>query len=504
MNARELDKNFREKKEQFLSYISNIKKSMPIDIFSITNVTIINNPYGTNFPKKFFIEDYKDENSFFLFIKSSLKFYLKHIYWFFSYIIQFVIYKLFYKKRVTNENAIFIDIFFLVDNIIKNKKFDENYFSGLYEVLDKYSQKYIFLPRLYRVGKNPFKLISFFKIINRDKKSFLFEFEFLSLKDFIDIFIMIIYYPFKTLRLKQKENMRVDKLFNIELIRDIQNQQFEAFSRYIYGKNMAKLDKVIKIYSWSEFQVVERSFNYGIRVNNRDIHLYGCQFYLNYESYFNTFVYDVDFLHQSSFHKILVNGHIYILNREYIDYKAGVSLRYKNIFNYNISLKGTKILLLGSYIEKDTKFMLDAVSNFESIFFKNHPVVNIDKFGKLDSNIKIVDNSIYELFENTAIVISTASGSAVEAVSCGISVIIVASQDNLTANPLIDKGKGKIWDIAFSKDDVEKVYNKLLNYRKNSEEITKIALWYRENFFIAPTEENIIEVFELNENGECA
>lgn len=498
MNVKELDKNFRKNKDKFSSYISNIKESMPIDIFSICNVTIITNPYASNFPKEFFAGKHKEDNKFLLFIKSSLKFYLKHVYLFFSYLISFFIYKLFYKKKSDIKDTIFIDIFFIVNNILKNKAFNENYFRGLYEVLDEYGVKYTFLPRLYGSSTNPFKLIKFFKIINQDKRNFLFEFELLSLKDLVDIFSMIILYPFKTLRLQQKENTTTDKLFNRELIRDIRNQQFEAFSRYIYGKNIAKLDKVNKIYSWSEFQVVERSFNYGVRVNNHNIKLYGCQFYLNYETYFNTFVYDIDFLNQSSFHTVLVNGKWYILDREYIDYRVGISLRYKDIFNYNISFTGNKTLLLGSYIEKDTKYMLDMVSSFANVLFKNHPAVNVNRLGELSKNIEVVEDSIYELFKDTAVVIATASGTAVEAVACGISVIIIASKDNLTANPLVERGKGKIWDIAFSKDDVEKLYNKLVKYRKeNIEELHDIALWYRDNFFVEPTEENIIKAFEL-------
>ena len=63
------------------------------------------------------------------------------------------------------------------------------------------------LPRLYPVSKNPFKLIKFFKIINNDKRDFFFEFEILSLIDFIILFIMIAKYPFKALSLKQKITM---------------------------------------------------------------------------------------------------------------------------------------------------------------------------------------------------------------------------------------------------------------------------------------------------------
>ena len=53
--------------------------------------------------------------------------------------------------------------------------------------------------------------------------------------------------------------------------------------------------------------------------------------------------------------------------------------------------------------------------------------------------------SIPELFESTKIVVVTsASGTAVvEAVSCGIPVIIVASQYNLRANTLVENGREK-------------------------------------------------------------
>ena len=79
------------------------------------------------------------------------------------------------------------------------------------------------------------------------------------------------------------------------------------------------------------------------------------------------------------------------------------------------------------------------------------------------------------MFKNAKIVIGTASGTAVEAVSCGISVVIIASKDNLTANPLIEVGKGKIWDIVYDIKDLEIVINNLLKYREeNKIEIEKV------------------------------
>ena len=365
--------------------------------------------------------------------------------------------------------------------------------------MDKYNKSYVYIPRLYGVNKNPFKLIKFFKIINQDDRRFLFEFELISLKDFIHILYMTAIYPFKTLRLIQKEKKNEDILFNNELIKDIGNLSFDAFSRYIFGENIARLSNINKIYSWSEFQVIERSFNYGIKTLNSKIKLYGCQFYLNYETYFNSYVDEIDFKQRTSYDEVLVNGLYYLQEKDFVKYKNGVSLRYKNIFEFDDIIEYKNILLLGSYIESDTKYMLKIVSSFNRILFKNHPAVSINKFGNLNSNIVVVNDNIYKLFENTSIVIGTASGTSLEAVACGVSVIIIASQDNLTANPLLKYGQAKIWDIAFTKDDVKRLYNNLIKYRQNNiDEIKSIASWYKDNLFIEPTEENIVNAFELD------
>jgi hypothetical protein len=495
----QLEKAYQERKAFFHHYIDEIKQNIPIDIFSVINITLIKNPYDSNFSKKFFLKEFHTENRLYLFIQSSFKFYLKNFYYFLSYLISFTLFKIFYKKkRVDLKSFILIDIFFIVENIIKSNKFDDNYFMNLYDVLDKYNCSYVFLPRLYGSHKNPFKLIKIFTIINRDKRNFLFEFELLSFADFISIFLLILQYPFKTLRLIQKETTNEDVLFNNELIKDIHNLTIDAFTRYQLGKNISRINGVSKIYSWSEFQVIERSFNYGVRTQNENIRLYGCQFYLNYETYFNTSVDDIDFIQKTSFHEVLVNSKYYLLDRKQVIYKTGVSLRYQKIFLFNKTILPKNVILLGTFFN-EAKYMLESVSNFELILFKNHPIVEIKQFGKLKDNIKIVNDDIYTLFENASVVICVSSGTAMEAVACGIPVIIIASHDNLTAHPLVQYGKGEIWDIAFSKDDVTKLYNKLTQFKnENRSKIQEIAAWYKDNFFIEPTEKNIAQAFDLD------
>jgi len=489
MTSKELYESYNEKKIEFHDYINNIKKNAKWNLYTIINATLIKNLYISEFPKNYFKVNIVISSKILLFIKNSIKFYFKNIYLFFSYLVALNIYKIYYNKKRKNKIKVIFDIFGLVDNINHNEEFIENYLMNIYHIFDKCNQKYTILLRPYGVSKNPFKLIKFFKIINEDKRDFIFDYELLGLFDFIKLFGFIMAYPFKTLILLQNEKENIDKIFNQSLLNDISNLTIDGFTRYILGENLVKISSLEKIYSWSEFQVIERSFNYAIRKNNSKIELIGLQFYLNYETYFNAYVDDLDYNMLSSPHKVFVNGKYYVQNRQKVKYEKGVSLRYKEIFNFSGIKEETNILLLGSYIEKDTKYMLESVKNFDNVIFKNHPAANIKKFGQLPSNILISNKNIYKLFENTQLVIGTASGTSVEAVACGISVIIIASNDNLTANPLVSYGKGKIWDIAFSKDDVKILYNKLVECRKNNiDEIQKISMWYRDNFFIKPTE----------------
>ena len=380
-NSEKLEKAYKDRKALFHIYIYNIKKKMKVDVYSIINTTLIKNPYSTNFPKKFFLKESNKKNKTCQFIVSSIKFYSKQFYYFISYVISFILYKIYYKKNESElKNFILIDVFFLVDNIIKENEFNENYLINLYDVLDKYGKNYVFLPRLYGSYKNPFKLMNFFKIINQDKRSFLFEFELLSFVDFISIFSLIVKYPFKTLRLIQKERTDEDVLFNNELIKDISSISIDAFTRYIIGKKISKLNP-LKVYTWSEFQVNERSFNYGFRTTNDTIKLYGCQFYLNYDTYFNAIVDDIDFIQKCSFHYVLVNAKYYLLNRKHVKYKLGVSLRYQKVFLFNKAIVPDNIVLLGTFFN-ETTYMLECLSSFKQVLFKNHPIVDIKKFGK--------------------------------------------------------------------------------------------------------------------------
>lgn len=500
MRAKELYDSYHSRKEQFHLYIDRIKQDSYWDIYTVINATLIKNPYTSVFPKMFFSTEKFILNKITSFLYNTSRYYLKNFYLFLSYCIAFCLYKIYYKKHRKSKLEIIIDTFGLVDKTNVDGAFCEKYLTGIYDIFEENTRNYAILLRLYQVGKNPFKLIKFFKIINHDTKDFIFEYELINLIDFIRLFYLILVYPFFTLRLLQNNNNNIDKIFNFCLLEDIKLFNFDSLTRYILGRNIAKIASIEKIYSWSEFQVIERAFNFGVRTHNKAIELIGLQLFLNYETYFNVLVDDLDYEMLSSPHKVFVNGKYYVQERKKVKYNLGVSLRYKDIFDFRGIQNEEKILLLGSYIESDTKHMIACIKDFEEVVFKNHPAVDIKNFGELPQNITVTNDNIYKLFESVKVIIGTASGTSVEAVACGLSVIIIASQDNLTANPLVTYGQGKIWDIAFDISEIKEVYDKLMIYRNNHiNEIQNIANWYKNNFFEPLTQENLIRVFGSNQ-----
>jgi len=356
---------------------------------------------------------------------------------------------------------------------------------------------------LYGVNKNPFKILKLLDVLNKDNNSFIFEFEILSIKDIINIFVNILIYPFKTIRLLRKSTSAIDKLFNYEVINTLDSTPFSAYIRYLIGKRIStKFHNGTKIISWQEFQELEKTLNRAVRESDKLIKIYGCQFLIQYKNYISMYMTNTDYELNITPHETLLNGQVnYNLSTKQ-KYRNGVSLRYKNLYDFE-SINDTKdILVLLSYDIEESIYLLMILDGIEeSIKVKIHPATKKEQFvDYFNDNMEFVDGNIYELLSNTKIVfVAPMSGTSLEAVACGVSVIIISNNSRLIMNPLVNKGKGIIWDIAFNKHDVNKLYNSILKYRKNNiNKIEEIALWYRENFFIEPTEENIIKSFELD------
>jgi hypothetical protein len=128
---------------QISEYIDNIKKTAYLDIENIENLALSKNP-NSDLVKKYTSELKSNELTKIFIVKQITVFYLKNILRFILYSIECIIFKIFGKKSEVDwsQKNFLIDVFFLVDNIIKDNNFKENYFGGLYDVLERHNKNY--------------------------------------------------------------------------------------------------------------------------------------------------------------------------------------------------------------------------------------------------------------------------------------------------------------------------------------------------------------------------
>ena len=486
-------------------YIDNIKKKSYKDIAHISNNVLNKNPYSSDFINNCLFSTEQKKISIFFILRKLSVFYLKNFLLFFILIINTVIYKFFIGKSNFDfsKDIYLIDIFFIVDRIINDEAFIDSYFPGIYSILEKSNKKYVFLPRLFGLGKSPLKFYKLIKILNKDSdKNFLLEHELLTIFDFAKVFVFIILYPVKQFYLIQKGGNKFNNFFNYELFNVLPRTHFESYIRYLIGKRISdKITNKSKIISWQEFQNLEKTFYRAIRESNKGIVVYGCEFLVKYESYLSMQITNIDVDLHVTPHITLLNGkHNYSQSDKHI-FKSGASLRYKNMFKFkkDYNNKQNMLALLSSDVS-ESQNLLKTIQYIDKLNIKIHPTTSeklFDKYKKQYWNYYY--DSMYKLFSKANIVfVSPMSGTALEAVACGVSVIIISSPNKMIVNPLVEYGRGKIWEIVFNESELKYKTVDLLNFReKNMNEINFISNWYKENFFIDPTEENICKAFEL-------
>ena len=483
------------------NYIDKIKEYAYRDIVHIHNNVLNKSPYTSNFIQNCLSGEQVKKLSLFNKFRNIFLFYLKNLILFIIYVFCFLIFGTKCKLEFDKELYL-IDTFFLTDKIINDGVYIERYFLGLDKVLSKKGKKFAFLPRLVGLEKNPLKLFKLLNILKLDNNHYLFEFELLTFIDLGKILLFILKFPFKQYELLQKENSNFDKNFNREIFRALPNTSFEAYVRYLIGKKISKIfTNNTYIVSWQEFQNLEKTFNRAIKESSSNIFIYGCEFLIGYQNYLSMHITDVDVDLGITPHQTLLNGlHNYSMSSKH-SFKSGVALRYKNIFRMkNTNNFDKNFLALLSYDVSESQSLLKILKPVKDLSIKIHPTTHQKKFNLYEMpNWKYTNTDLYDLFPKTSLVFApTMTGSALEALASGVSVVIVHNQKKILVSPFLDYGRSKIWDIAKNENELMEKVSNLVHFRKkNHKELLIISKWYKDNFFIEPNERNILKAFDL-------
>ena len=341
--------------------------------------------------------------------------------------------------------------------------------------------------------------------LSESKYKFITEFDLLTWKDMIGMCIFVIKYPFSLINLigRHKVDNEIDRVLHYSLNLSLKDYTITAFIRYLIGKNLAQKYPNAKLLSYCEFQVIDRTLYKGIKDFSDDIKIYAYQQFVKYPAFMNMYISEQE-VNDVIPDKIIVNGDFYIPGNTNYNYMS-LSIRSKKIFDIKMNSNADTTLVLLPYFPKEAKCILELISNSfisdSNLIIKPHPTLNSKVYDNfIQPHWRIVGGDIYQFLKDAKIVITSSSGTAIEAVSVGISVIVAGSpSDAIPIDPLINLGRGAIWDKVNNSNKLSVVYKQLVQQRvDNPDKIKYFSHKYMNLFFTKPTEEKILDSFDFD------
>jgi hypothetical protein len=488
---------------RLFEYFSKINKDAYKNEFLLANDVLAKSPYIMN---TLLLGCGAKETTFLFVIKKLILFYMKNLSWIFIQFLKKLIFIFSRQKfpiKKLNDKAVFIDTYFLADQIVKENCYKDPYFPGLTNVLDKLGAGYVYVPKLAKVSN----LLVFYKmlrVLKRKKTPVLTEYQLLSMGDFLLLLRFVIAYPFYMISfVLTLDDTTEDRLAKFALC-SFSGLSSATYFRLLYGKKISRLPvSKIKCISWYENQALDKCFYRGLRKASGEVLIYGAQLFIMPPAYLSMCVDDQEVRLGVVPDKVLVNGEYFLRKESEVDFQVGPALRYEKIFRSQMEpAKSEDILVLFPLWEYEISNILNCLQNIPckgAIKIKFHPATKVKNYmGLIGENIQIVEGDIYSHFETARIVIGSATGALVEAASLGIPVINIENKGRFSHMYFPDFGRGVLWQSAATNAELLSLLGKFDYILENeAKKLAESALILREMLFCETTEEKIIEAFDL-------
>ncbi|MEW5691880.1 MAG: hypothetical protein AB1765_01135 [Candidatus Hydrogenedentota bacterium] len=392
----------------------------------------------------------------------------------------------FIHKEYSHNNSSIMVLTYLTDkDFDKDGIFKDKYFPFLYEWLKNNGYNFCLLPHLFNI-KNYWRV---FQCIRKSNIRFIVEYDYINIFDYIAIFL----YSFKIFVKNFVFPVFIDKdisaLCKSEL-KSINNilSIVSGITKYRLAMKLFKSNIKPEIFIlWYENQIKDKAIIYGIRKFLPDTKITGLQSFVYCPNYLFLYPLQSEVKFKIVPDKILVTGKLFcdIAKNYSSDVKCGVApaLRYSYLYKNNTTLKISRdkkiVLVLSPYSTLEaSEFLLqlsEAIDGRNELYLlKVHPDINQDKFIDILKKLRILNNyrifgeNLTDGFRMADVVISTASGTALEALTFGIPVILIAKLLSLTFNPLVYV-REDIWRVCYTPEEI----NKTLDYYLRIDEAVK-------------------------------
>lgn len=405
------------------------------------------------------------------------------------------------KPDLKAEEIYLIDVFAPVKKILNDGAFkDDNYLPGLYENLNSKNIKFIVLLTLYDDSNNINDLAKALEIL-RDEKNFdfIYGYEFLGFLDILKIALFALTYPIKLLALLSKKELFSDEVAAIakdEMLRGVKQVRLYERARTLYAKKIEQKYGALNVLGWYEGQPHQKCFYRGLTKS----HITGLVLYTYYDSYNFMEPLKSEVIFGVSPHKYLVASKGKLKNYDGFDVSLAPLLRSKRLFDLaeNRRPLGESVVIFLPHETYIAQTIMDIVAKSDtlgisSVIVKRHPSRG-DFSVSLKDDWRLSASNFYDLLQEAKLIISAESSTTVEALCCGVPVVLIGMLDRHTPCYFFEEDRGAMWETVYNEKELDAAITSLSLSLEKENKMADVGKKYLDYYFTKPDEAGF-EVF---------
>jgi hypothetical protein len=254
--------------------------------------------------------------------------------------------------------------------------------------------------------------------------------------------------------------------------------------------------KIKLIIDWFENQVVDRALYLGVKKYFPEVYTKGYQGFIVGKGFVGIDPVSYEYSGGVLPDELLVTGKMYIEDKitscpELLVSTAPAFRMQKTLrFKQQCGVKRNIVLLAMPIYLNEARSIINLATSTKlpngiKFMIKPHPTMNVKKFKSFfPDTIEVTNNDLHDVFQNTCLLVTAASTSALDAILCNIPVAILGERSTYTNNPLDGIISNDHWSVCYNYQDLINAINR----KKHSADINI------SNYIVHASKENIYKM----------
>jgi hypothetical protein len=372
----------------------------------------------------------------------------------------------------------FLDSFILRKSFDKNHKLTDRYYPNLVSNLPNNVQGKVWYLSTLSGLKYPLDWIKIFNHVSKSKNNIILKEHWLNFKDYLYAIWKSIFLAKTIKNIPNWGGIDISKIVIDEIKNDqASNSITQGILMYLFFKRLKTNQcEIIGVIDWFENQIIDRGLYLGMNKFFPKVYIKGYLGFIPEDYYVGIFPTQYEMQSNLLPDELLVVGNAYIDNiKQYcpeLKVNSAPAFRFQHVFEFerDSDIEKNIILLALPMKVEEIQNIFNVISELNldkkyRLIIKAHPVTNIkntiNSFAiKSDILYEISELPLNKIFQSTRLLITTSSSVALEAVSCGIYVVIIGNRSGPTINRLSGYVDKKYWSICYSALEIMSILNK--------------------------------------------